>query len=51
MIDILRRSTLSPALPWRVLAQGAVVASFLWLLVQNQIHPLIVFALELYLSF
>lgn len=51
MIDSLRRSATLPALPVRVLVQGTVIASFLWLLLQNQIHPLIVYGLELYLGF
>lgn len=50
MLDILRRSAL-PVLPVRLLAQGAIAASFLWLLVNDQIHPVIVYGLELYLSF
>jgi hypothetical protein len=51
MIAILRRSAVLPALPVRALAQAAVISSFLWLLLKNQIDPLIVYGLELYLSF
>jgi hypothetical protein len=51
MLDVLRRSAALPAVPVRFLVQGAVIASFLWLLVENQVHPLIVYGMQLYLSF
>lgn len=35
----------------RVMASAGVVGSFVWLLANDLIHPLVVFLLELYLSF
>ncbi len=35
----------------RVMASAGVVGSFVWLLANDLIHPLVVFLLELYLTF
>ena len=43
--------TAVPRLPVRVMASAGVVSSFVWLLAHDLIHPLVVYLLELYLTF
>lgn len=51
MLDSVRKLSAVPYVPGRVLLSAATIASFGWLLAQDQIHPLVVWALQLYLSF
>ena len=52
MLQSLRKVTVSvPDLPMRALVPAATIASFGWLLTQGKIHPLVIYCLELYLSF
>ncbi len=52
--SLLKQRTL-PYLPVRtlirVMASAGVVGSFVWLLANDLIHPLVVYLLELYLTF
>jgi len=50
MLDSVRKLTV-PYVPGQVLLSAATIASFAWLLAQDRIHPLVVWALQLYLSF
>ena len=40
-----------PRFPVRVAASAGVVGSFVWLLAHDLIHPLVVYLMELYLTF
>jgi hypothetical protein len=40
-----------PRFPLRVAASAGVLGSFVWLLGHDLIHPLVVYLLELYLTF
>jgi hypothetical protein len=40
-----------PRLPLRVAASAGVASSFVWLLAHDLVHPLVVYLLELYLTF
>ncbi|MGD2114296.1 MAG: hypothetical protein PVG07_04530 [Acidobacteriota bacterium] len=40
-----------PHLPVRAVASAGVVSSFVWLLGHDLIHPLVLYLLELYLTF
>jgi hypothetical protein len=51
MLDSVRKLVAIPYVPGRVLLSAATVASFGWLLANDMIHPLVVYALQLYLSF
>jgi hypothetical protein len=51
MIDLVRRQTAVAQIPVRVLLSIGTLASFGWLLANDQIHPLVIYALQLYLSF
>ena len=52
MLNSLRKvAILVPEVPARVLVPVGTIASFGWLLMQGKIHPLVIYCLELYLSF
>lgn len=51
MLDIARRTTALPAASGRWVWALSSVCGFAWLLSQDAIHPLVVFTLELFLSF
>jgi hypothetical protein len=51
MLDSVRRLATIPYVSGRVLLSAATVASFGWLLAHDMIHPLVIYALQLYLSF
>lgn len=51
MPDLVRRSIAIPRLPVKVLLSAATLASFGWLLAHGMVHPIVVYALQLYLSF
>ena len=52
MIDVVRKRVAAlPDLPLQLVLAGATLASFGWLLVQDQIHPLFVYFLQIYLTF
>ncbi len=51
MLTSVARTNALRALPLDKIVGAASVASFLWLLAQDRIHPLFVYLLELYLAF
>ena len=40
-----------PRVPTKFLLSAGTLASFGWLLIQNKIHPIVVYLLQLYLTF
>ena len=50
MLESVRKHAV-PYIPGKVLLSATTIASFGWLLAQDRIHPLVVWALQLYLSF
>jgi len=51
MLDSVRKHVAVPYVPGKVLLSAATVASFGWLLAHDQVHPLVIYALQLFLSF
>lgn len=51
MLGTLLEKLAVPRLPVRVAASAGVVGSFVWLLAHDVVHPLVVYLLELYLTF
>jgi hypothetical protein len=51
MIDLARKHAAVPQIPVRVLLSLGTLVSFGWLLANDQVHPLVIYALQLYLSF
>lgn len=51
MLEALRRTAAIPQVPVRPLLAVGTLAGFGWLLTQDLIDPLAVFALQLYLAF
>jgi hypothetical protein len=51
MLQSIRRSLVVVRLPLPWVLSLATCLSFSWLLVQDQIHPLMVYLLQLYLTF
>ena len=52
MLDSIRKAAvLVPEVPARWLVPAGTLVSFGWLLFQGKVHPLVMYCLELYLSF
>jgi hypothetical protein len=51
MIELVRKHAAVPHVPGRVLLAIGTLASFGWLLAHDLVHPLVIYALQLYLSF
>jgi len=51
MVESIRKALTIPYLPLEAVATVATVASFGWLLVNDLIQPIVVYLLQLYLSF
>jgi hypothetical protein len=51
MLDTIRRSKAMPSLRFDYVLAASTVFSFGWLLLQDALHPLAVYLLQLYLSF
>jgi len=51
MLGSLLKQLSVPHLPVRVMASAGVVSSFVWLLAHDLIHPLVIYLMELYLTF
>jgi hypothetical protein len=51
MLDSVRKHVAVPYIPGKVLLSAATLASFGWLLAHDQVHPLVIYALQLFLSF
>lgn len=51
MLGTLLEKLSIPRLPVRLAASAGVVGSFVWLLAHDLIHPLVVYLLQVYLTF
>jgi hypothetical protein len=51
MIDLVRKHVAVPHVPVRILLSVGTVAGFAGLLAHDMVHPLVIYALQLYLSF
>ncbi len=51
MLDSVRKSIALPRVSSSVILSVATCASFLALLAQDAVHPIVIYALELYLTF
>jgi hypothetical protein len=51
MLGSLLKQLSVPHLPVRIMASAGVVSSFVWLLAHDMIHPLVIYLMELYLTF
>jgi hypothetical protein len=51
MLDSLRATLSIPRLPTRALLSAGTATAFGWLLANDQIHPVVTYLFELYLSF
>ena len=51
MLESIRKAVITfPEVPVQALLSVGAVASFGWLLLEDRVHPLLVYCLELYLS-
>jgi hypothetical protein len=52
MLDSVRKHVVAvPHVPGKVLLSAATIGSFGWLLAHDLVHPLVIYALQLFLSF
>jgi hypothetical protein len=52
MLDSVRKHAVAvPYVPGKVLLSVATIGSFGWLLAHDLVHPLVIYALQLFLSF
>lgn len=51
MFDAIPKRAAIPRLPALPLATAGTVAMFGWLLAQNQVHPIVVYVLQIFLAF
>lgn len=51
MLAAIRKALLVPSIPYQAVATVTTVAAFYWLLANDLIQPLAVFALQLFLAF
>jgi hypothetical protein len=51
MLDSVRKHVVIPYVPVKVLLSVGSLASFGWLLSHDLVHPIVIYALQLYLSF
>jgi len=52
MIESTRKVVVAlPKVPAHVVFSAGTVVSFAWLLMQNKIHPIVIYLLEVYLTF
>ena len=51
MLDSVRKHVAVPYVPVKVLLSVGSLASFGWLLSHDLVHPIVIYALQLYLSF
>ena len=51
MLDSVRKHVAVPSVPGRVLLSAATIGSFGWLLAHDLVHPVMIYALQLFLSF
>ena len=51
MLDSVRKHIAVPQVPATTIFAVCSIASFLWLMAQDLVHPIVIYALEVYLSF
>lgn len=51
MLDSVRKHVAVPYVPVKVLLSVGSLASFGWLLSHDLVHPIVIYALQVYLSF
>lgn len=51
MLDLVRKHVAIPHVPAKVLLSVAALGSFGWLLAHDLVHPIVIYAVQLYLSF
>ena len=51
MLELVRKNVAVPHVPATVLWSVATVVSFGWLLAHNAVRPIVIYAVQLYLSF
>lgn len=51
MLDSIRKQVAVPYVPVKVLLSVGSLVSFGWLLSHDLVHPIVIYALQLYLSF
>lgn len=52
MLESVRNRVVAlPRVPTQVLLSAGTLATFGWLLLQNKIHPIVIYLLQLYLTF
>lgn len=51
MVESVRKRVALPQVPVKVLLSTGTLLSFAWLLSHDLIHPLVIYALQLYLAF
>lgn len=49
--SIRRRVQTVPRVPTEALLSAGTLTSFVWLLLQNKIHPIVIYLLQVYLTF
>jgi hypothetical protein len=50
-VQVARRRVVLPQVPAKMLVSGATLASFCWLLAHDMVQPIVIYALQVYLSF
>jgi hypothetical protein len=51
MLDSVRKHVAVPYIPVKALLSVGSLASFGWLLSQDMVHPIVIYALQLFLAF
>lgn len=51
MLESVRKSVAAPQIPAKVVFSAGTLGSFLWLLTQDLIHPIVIYLLQIYLVF
>lgn len=51
MLESVRKSLEVPRVPVKAIWSVTTLGSFLWLLAQDMVHPMVVYLLQLYLTF
>ncbi|MEM6455310.1 MAG: hypothetical protein AAF772_09480 [Acidobacteriota bacterium] len=51
MLNSARRALAIPNVPSHALLSSGILASFAWLLFDDRIHPVVVYLLQMYLTF
>lgn len=51
MLESVRKSVAMPRVPAKTLASAGALGSFFWLLAHDLVHPLVIYLLQIYLTF